>query len=111
MHALCMKLNTMNAITILNGTTRHFSTDKHRSNAAKSQPRQALSPDIETTPSEVLVPMDFSVCALNALHTAVSFAQRCGARITLGYVIDLNLLPSYRKHMSKIEHSVISDAQ
>lgn len=106
-----MKLITMNSITILNGTTRHFAVDKHRSDAAKSQPRQALSPDIETTPAEVLVPMDFSVCALNALQTAVSVAQRCGARITLVYVMDLNLLPSYRADMWKIEQSLIAEAE
>jgi nucleotide-binding universal stress UspA family protein len=40
---------------------------------------------------QILLPTDFSACSRHALDEAVALAQECGARITLLYVVDLNL--------------------
>jgi nucleotide-binding universal stress UspA family protein len=61
------------------------------------------------TPAEILVPMDFSACSLNALQTALRFASQYGAEITLLHVIDLNL--SYRLDTFKIERQIADEAR
>lgn len=112
MAALCAKVNAMNAtLNLTGGITRHFAAVDHGSDAAKPRPWQTPSSASEARPAEILVPMDFSACALNALQTAVGFAQRCGARITLVHVIDLNMAPGYRADTWKIEQNLIAETK
>lgn len=62
-------------------------------------------------PTEILVPMDFSAWALNALQTAVRFARRYGARITLLHVVDVNLCPTYRVDTTRVERNIVAEAE
>lgn len=66
---------------------------------------------LDENPTEILVPMDFSACALNALQTAVRFARKYGARITLLHVVEVNLCATYRVDTTRVEREIVAEAE
>gem|GEM_PF-4754337 len=99
----------MNATIVNDRTTRPFERDELHGSAGKFQERETWPTQSDEIPTEILVPMDFSACAFNALRTAVRFAQRYGARITLLYVMDVNL--TYRVDITRIERNIIVEGE
>lgn len=61
---------------------------------------------------EILVPLDFTPCSREALHTAVAYAQRFHARIVLLHVIDiaLDFLNSARADVPRLENEIRDQA-
>ena len=61
---------------------------------------------------EVLVPLDFTPCSREALHTAIGYAKRLKARIVLLHVIDVarDFLNAARADVPRIEQELRDQA-